>query len=81
MPDPNPYGPWPVPKPVYVLHDGRWYPGRLSRWDHAHRHPGCGVVGLAGSVRYHVGAGLQHVAWVHQDRIRPRGEGHPDPRP
>jgi hypothetical protein len=80
MPDDDPrLGPWDVPKPVWVERDGRWYPGRLSLWGEAHRHPGCGDEGWAGSVRYHVGPGLQHVEWVHEGRVRQRGEGFEDP--
>lgn len=64
---------------MWVERDGRWHKGRLHLWDEAHRHPGCGMSGWAGSVRYHVGPGLQHVEWVHADRVRQRGEGFEDP--
>jgi hypothetical protein len=69
-------GPWDVPKPRWVQRDDRWYPGRLEMWRPAVTHLPGGGEGLAGLVRYHVGAGLQHYEWVPAGRLRDAG---PDP--
>lgn len=59
--------PWDV-RPVEVLHtDGAWHFGELE----GYRREPDGT--WRGSVRYSVGVGMTHVAWLGEDRIR-RGE-------
>lgn len=54
-----------LPRPVQVLHDGRWYDG----WLEAVRRD---EDGWRGFVRYTVNVGATHVLWFGEDRIRRR---------
>lgn len=52
------------PRSVEVLVDAAWHPGEVEAW----RQVGGGWRAF---VRYNAGVGLNHLAWVEADGVRP----------